>query len=74
MDIHMPELTGWEVATMIRKKYPQTGGLHLVAVSGSATDAQAHMKSRKAGFDAHVTKPVEIELIQSIIKQLALRC
>lgn len=73
LDIGMPGLNGWEIATMVRKKYPYDG-LYLVAISGQAADEKAHIKSRKAGFDAHVTKPVAIDLVESIIKQLAVRC
>ena len=71
LDLGMPELSGWEVAAMIRKKYPYDQ-LYLVAVSGQADD-KARAKSRHAGFDAHVKKPVAIDLVESIIKQLTVR-
>lgn len=71
MDINMPGLTGWEVAAVLRQRY-QYDRLQLVAVSGTAADAKAHTKSRQAGFDAHVTKPVAIDLVESIMRQLAL--
>ena len=33
-------------------------------------DAEAHKRSREAGFDAHVHKPVDIHLLQSILTEL----
>jgi DNA-binding response OmpR family regulator len=71
LDIGMPGLNGWEIAATIRKKYPYDG-LHLVAITALGDD-QARIKSRQAGFDAHVHKPVAIELVESIIKQLVAR-
>lgn len=72
LDLAMPGMDGWEVAKRLRKQYPPDGALRLVAVSGHG-DEMARINSRKAGFDAHVTKPIAIELIESIIKQLAPR-
>ena len=71
LDIGMPGVNGWELAAMIRKKYPYDR-LHLVAVTGQRDD-KARAKSRQAGFDAHVTKPVAIDLVESIIKQIMAR-
>jgi CheY-like chemotaxis protein len=69
LDLGMPGLDGWEVAKLLRKEYPVDNGLHLVAVSGRGDD-EARAKSRRAGFDAHVTKPVAVDLVEAIIKQL----
>jgi CheY-like chemotaxis protein len=68
LDINMPGLNGWEVAKMIRKQHRQDEGLRLVAITGHA-DETAPVKSRKAGFDAHVLKPVSVDLVEAIIRQ-----
>jgi CheY-like chemotaxis protein len=65
----MPGLNGWEVARLVRKQYPPGSTLRLVAITGRS-DENAHVKSRQAGFDAHVNKPVAIDLVEAILKQL----
>lgn len=70
LDIGMPGLNGWEVARLLRKQYPAAdGNLRLVAITGHADD-KAHIRSRQAGFDAHVKKPVAMDLVEAIIRQL----
>lgn len=69
LDLGMPALDGWQVARLLRQRFPNGGGLHLVAISGRG-DEDARIRSRQAGFDAHVTKPVAINLVEAIIKQL----
>ena len=69
LDISMPGLNGWEVAKIIRREHPQEGEtLTLVAITGH-TGEDAHAKSRKAGFDAHLLKPVSMDLAEAVIKQ-----
>jgi CheY-like chemotaxis protein len=69
LDIGMPGMDGWQVARLLRNHYPLDGALRLVAISGRGDD-QARAKSRQAGFDAHVVKPVELDLVEVIIRQL----
>ena len=69
LDLGMPGMNGWEVASLLRKAFPVDGEVRLVALSGRG-DKEARSKSRSAGFDAHVTKPVAIDLIEAIIQQL----
>jgi CheY-like chemotaxis protein len=56
LDIGLPDRDGWEVARDIRRL---TGGtdLKLIAISGWAT-AEDVARSRAAGFDHHLCKPV----------------
>jgi CheY-like chemotaxis protein len=65
LDIGMPGMDGYEVARELRAQ----GGAHtpmLVAVTGfgRAGDAQ---RSREAGFDHHLAKPVNREALQALI-------
>lgn len=70
LDLEMPGLDGWELAKRLRLLYPHDDArLQIVAVTGHGNEA-ARIKSRKAGFDAHVTKPVDVDLVEVIIEQL----
>lgn len=69
LDLGMPAMDGWQVARLLRQRFPDGDRLRLVAISGRG-DEEARIRSRKAGFDAHVTKPVAINLVEAIIKQL----
>jgi CheY-like chemotaxis protein len=68
LDIGMPGLSGWDLAKVLRRQYPHDT-LRLVAITGRS-EPQAHARSRQAGFDAHVTKPVAVDLVESILQQL----
>ena len=67
LDIGMPGLDGWTVAKLLREKHP-FGTLKLVALTAYAMP-EDHERSRQAGFDAHVAKPVDPELLKSILEQ-----
>jgi CheY-like chemotaxis protein len=68
LDIGMPGPNGWELAPVLRRELGPEA-VRLVAVSGYG-DPEHHKRSREAGFDAHVQKPVDIELLQSILAQI----
>ena len=65
LDIGLPGMDGYEVARRIRSM-PQGPGLLLCAITGWG---QAHDKRRAkdAGFDQHLTKPVEPAVVAAII-------
>jgi len=67
LDIRLPDMSGWELARQLRRELGHDG-LRLVAVSGFG-EAADHKRSREAGFDAHVHKPVDIDLLKSILAQ-----
>jgi PAS domain S-box-containing protein len=56
VDIGMPKLDGYEVARRLRAA-PWSRSLRLVALSGWAQESD-RQKSREAGFDVHLAKPV----------------
>jgi two-component system CheB/CheR fusion protein len=66
LDIEMPELDGYQVAAMIRRCLPPEE-TKLVAVTGHNEDDD-RVRARKAGFDAHVKKPLDPDILDSIIK------
>ena len=67
LDIGLPGLDGYEVARRIRAD-ARRAGIRLVAVTGYGRDADRE-RSRDAGFDAHLVKPVEFATLQRVIAQ-----
>jgi PAS domain S-box-containing protein len=59
LDIGLPELDGYALAELIRDKYGASAP-RLVAVSGYAPEDNSRADAR---FDAHLTKPVEHQLL-----------
>lgn len=64
LDIGLPDMTGYEVAKAIRKT-EQLNGCFLIALTGYGTEADRQM-ALDAGFDLHLTKPLDYEKIESI--------
>jgi PAS domain S-box-containing protein len=65
LDIGMPGLNGYEVARRLRAT-PALAQARLVAVTGWGTQ-EDRARSEAAGFDAHLTKPVELDALHAII-------
>jgi len=65
LDIRLPRLDGLEVARRIRAD-PATSGLLLIALTGSR-DARDRAASLDAGFDHHLVKPVDPELLRALL-------
>jgi signal transduction histidine kinase/CheY-like chemotaxis protein len=65
MDIGMPEMDGYEVARSIRAM-PDHDDVLLVALSGWG-QADDQRRSRGAGFDHHLVKPLEIEQLRRVL-------
>lgn len=64
LDIGLPDMTGYEVAKAIRKSR-QLDACFLIALTGYGTEADRQM-ALDAGFDLHLTKPLDYEKIESI--------
>ncbi|PQO99399.1 hypothetical protein C5614_09965 [Massilia phosphatilytica] len=65
LDIGMPGLNGHDVARQLRAQ-PGTRATRLVALSGWGADAD-RARSADAGFDCHLTKPVELQALLDIV-------
>lgn len=59
LDIHMPGMDGYETARQVRA-LPGAADLLLVALTGFGSDDDLQ-RSRAAGFDHHMTKPVDTD-------------
>ena len=57
LDIGLPKLDGYEAARRIRAQRSGVDGVMLIAITGWGQDDDRR-RSRDAGFDAHLTKPV----------------
>lgn len=67
-DIGMPEMSGYELAEALRK-LPDYKTIPLVAVTGFAR-FDDEQRSIDAGFDAHMTKPIDPRELIDLIDQL----
>lgn len=65
LDIGMPKMTGHEVARAVREAAVPDQPL-LVALTGWGKP-QDRDRSREAGFDHHLVKPVELDALRSIL-------
>jgi len=66
LDMEMPGLSGIELARAIRQRPPGDVRTLLIAVTGRGQERDREMALR-AGFDHHLTKPMDPERIQSLI-------
>ena len=62
LDIGLPGMDGYDVARRLRQE-PALAGLLLVALTGYGQD-EDRRRSREAGFDHHLVKPVEPDALQ----------
>lgn len=65
-DIGLPDGSGYEVAAQARAK----GHIKAIALTGFGTEDDVR-RSKQAGFDFHLVKPVNFQELQNVIDQLA---
>lgn len=65
LDVGLPKLDGWEVARRLRAD-PATAGTVLIALSGYGQTGDRE-RSRAAGFDGHLLKPVDLEAVYGAV-------
>jgi PAS domain S-box-containing protein len=67
LDIGMPDLTGYQVAEALRQEaWGRT--IELVALTGLGQD-QDRRRSKAAGFDRHLTKPIDMDELTGMLSQ-----
>jgi CheY-like chemotaxis protein len=64
VDIGLPGLDGYSIARRLREDGPP--GLLLVAMTGYGQDGDRE-RSREAGFDAHLTKPIDPLVLDALL-------
>ena len=68
LDIGLPKLDGYEAARRIRAQRNGVDGVMLIAITGWGHDDDRR-RSRDAGFDAHLTKPVDYVDLTTLLAQ-----
>lgn len=68
LDIGMPELDGWEVCRRVRMLMGDDPAV--IAVTGYGQDDD-RLRSLQAGFDAHVTKPLQQDVLLALLVRLS---
>ncbi|QJE98737.1 PAS domain-containing hybrid sensor histidine kinase/response regulator [Luteolibacter luteus] len=63
LDLGMPQLDGFEAARRIRESQP---GVVIIALSGWGSESD-HARTKEAGFDFHLVKPVKPEDLRQIL-------
>jgi two-component system CheB/CheR fusion protein len=71
IDIGLPEMNGYDVATHIRAN-PELAGVRLVALTGYGGPKDVS-RAREAGFDEHLIKPAQLVKIEAILEKKSLR-
>jgi CheY-like chemotaxis protein len=71
LDIGLPVMDGFELAGRLREM-PGSDGLKLVAITGYG-QASDRERSRSAGFDAHLVKPVDMDALEDLLRLLSVR-
>ena len=66
-DLGLPDISGFEVARHLRLD-PETEPARLIAHSGYSQDAD-RQQSLRAGFDAHLTKPMAMRDLEHLLVQ-----
>ena len=67
VDIGLPEMNGYEVASQVRQKLG-SNTIHLVALTGYG-QREDRERVLEAGFDDHLVKPVDVEHLAAILRE-----
>jgi len=67
LDIGLPIMDGYELARRLREQ-PRLAGVRLVAVTGYGQESDRH-RSSEAGFEAHLVKPVDLDILQDVVRR-----
>ena len=68
IDIGLPRMDGFEVARRIRQM-PAADRALLIALSGYG-NAEDKERAAKAGFDHHMTKPADLEVLERLLRSV----
>ena len=65
-DIGLPDGSGYEVVSQAKRKQ----AIKAIALTGFGTD-EDFRRSKEAGFDSHLVKPVDLHELQTVLDQVA---
>ena len=70
MDVRMPEMDGFEATAIIRNMDREDAkAIPIIALSANAFEEDIQ-KSLQAGLDAHLTKPIQVNVLFETLKRL----
>jgi CheY-like chemotaxis protein len=64
VDLRLPDMSGHEIAEIVRKERLKT---RVVAVTGYGASPNDRMESLAAGFEEHFAKPVDVSSVETVI-------
>lgn len=67
VDIGLPTMNGYELATELRRRLPR-GTCRLIALTGYSEEGEKE-KARAAGFEEHLLKPVNLATLRRAIER-----
>jgi two-component system CheB/CheR fusion protein len=67
VDIGLPGIDGYQVAREIRRR-TEHRDTYLIALTGYGQDSDV-AQAREAGFDQHLTKPVDLEVLERLLSK-----
>ena len=67
LDVGLPGMNGYEIARLLRTD-GRLRGAYLIALTGYGQESD-RMRATSAGFDLHLTKPVDPESLRTIVKE-----
>jgi two-component system CheB/CheR fusion protein len=68
LDLGLPGMDGYETAREWRRRFGHASRLVALTGYGSADDKR---RTARAGFDGHLVKPVDLELLQRLLRDIA---
>jgi CheY-like chemotaxis protein len=71
IDVGLPGMSGYEVARRIREQ-PELRHMVLIAQTGWGRE-EDRQTSREAGFDHHLPKPIDHQLLEKILAELTIK-
>lgn len=72
MDVHMPEMDGYEATTTIRASmHPEAKTIPIIAMTADAFTENV-AEALAAGMNAHITKPIDISILYETLEKYAL--
>ena len=69
MDVQMPVMDGYAASRAIRASDRADAGLPIYAMTAN-TFAEDIAKARQAGMDGHIAKPIDINVLMQVLRQL----
>jgi PAS domain S-box-containing protein len=68
LDIGLPGMDGYEVARLLRQN-PTTANTTIIALTGYGQE-EDRRRSKEAGIDHHLTKPVDLDVLQNLVRSI----